>query len=236
MCVCACAYVTVFAWAWETYVLTSGRRSPRSLIVFDTKLHLCTSPQIALPALKGREKTTCNQWIFISELLKELLSVYTTYLPYVWVHLCVCVCLTEIKSECLGGFELPRQQAVLGRRPDTSVIQTDVKERNAVLLAVITPLCNPVSSSRLHTLILRESVRETGKSEREGRQTDSKWVNGIIIWETERGRRGTTGTCVWTPASGVPCVYQCVNTELTVRQPKTVEKRVEVKMGSKVTV
>lgn len=44
----------------------------------------------------------------------------------------------------------------------------------------------------------------------------------------------TTGTCVWTPASGVPCVYQCVNTELTVRQPKTGgEKRVEWEMGSK---
>lgn len=34
----------------------------------------------------------------------------------------------------------------------------------------------------------------------------------------------------------VPCVYQCVNTELTVREPKTVEKRVEGEMGSKVTV
>lgn len=66
---------------------------------------------------------------------------------------------------------------MLGRQPDTSVIQTNVKERNAALLAVITPLCNPVSSSRLHTLILRESVREIGEGgdegerEREGRQT-----------------------------------------------------------------
>lgn len=48
-------------------------------------------------------------------------------------------------------------------------------------------------------------------------------MNGIIICETEGGR--TTGTCVWMPASGVPCVYQCVNTELTVRQPKTVERK-----------
>lgn len=83
---------------------------------------------------------------------------------------------------------------MLGRRPDTSVIQTNVKERNAVLLAVITPLCNPVSSSRLHTLILRESVREIvrggGLIERERGKTDSDRVNGIIIWETEGGKGG----------------------------------------------
>lgn len=83
---------------------------------------------------------------------------------------------------------------MLGRWPETSVIQTNVKERNAVLLAVITPLCSPVSSSRLHTLILTERVREPG--ERWGREEEDrqKRVNGIIIWETEGGR--TTGTCV----------------------------------------
>lgn len=48
-------------------------------------------------------------------------------------------------------------------------------------------------------------------------------MNGIFIWEAEGGR--TTGTCVWTPASGVLRVYQCVNTELTVRQPKTGRKK-----------
>lgn len=85
---------------------------------------------------------------------------------------------------------------MLGRRPDTSVIQTNAKERNADLLAVITPLCNPVSSSRLHTLILRESVREMGGCGGEGgggcireSETDSNRVNGIIIWESEGGRR-----------------------------------------------
>lgn len=73
------------------------------------------------------------------------------------------------------------------------MIQINVKERNAVLLAVITPLCNPVSSSRLHTLILRERVREMGGKdwgEGEGGKIDRERVNGIIIWETEGGRRG----------------------------------------------
>lgn len=55
------------------------------------------------------------------------------------------------------------EHAVPGRRPDTRVIQINVKERNAVLLAVITPLCNPVSSSRLHTLILRKCERDGGE-------------------------------------------------------------------------
>lgn len=54
-------------------------------------------------------------------------------------------------------------------------------------LRSFTPLCNPVSSSRLHTLILRESVREIYC--RGGGVWDSKRVNGIIIWEMEGGRR-----------------------------------------------
>lgn len=45
------------------------------------------------------------------------------------------------------------------------------------------------------------------------RRTDKKGVNGIIIWETG----GEEGPLV------LLCVYQCVNTDLTVRQPKTVE-------------
>lgn len=37
-----------------------------------------------------------------------------------------------------------------------------------------------------------------------------------------RGKEGsTTGTCVRTPARGVPFVHRPVNTELTVRQPKS---------------
>lgn len=46
-------------------------------------------------------------------------------------------------------------------------------------------------------------------------------MNGIIIWETEGGR--TTGTCVCERQPVAFLVYiKCVNTELTVRQPKTV--------------
>lgn len=97
---------------------------------------------------------------------------------------------------------------MLGRQPDTSVIQINVKERNAVLLAVITPLCNPVSSSRLHTLILRESVREMGG--RLGGKTDSERVNGIIIWETEGGRRGDHWyLCVNAGQWRSPCISMC---------------------------
>lgn len=60
---------------------------------------------------------------------------------------------------------------MLGRWPESSVIQTNVKERNVVLLAVIAPLGNPVSPSRLHTLILGGRARETGeKRERLGRE------------------------------------------------------------------
>lgn len=53
------------------------------------------------------------------------------------------------------------------------MIQTNLKDRNAVLLAVITPLCYPVSWSRLHRLILSESVyaREGGEGGEAGRQT-----------------------------------------------------------------
>lgn len=65
---------------------------------------------------------------------------------------------------------------MLGRWPDTSVIHTNVKERNAVFLAVITPVFNPVRSSRLHTLILEKSVRETRRVRvREDRQQTGEW-------------------------------------------------------------
>lgn len=47
------------------------------------------------------------------------------------------------------------------------------------------------------------------------RRTDKKGVNGIIIWEPG----GEEGPLV------LLCVYQCVNTDLTVRQPKTVETK-----------
>lgn len=40
-------------------------------------------------------------------------------------------------------------------------------------------------------------------------------MNGIIIWEMG----GEEGPLV------LLCVYQCVNTDLTVRQPKTVETK-----------
>lgn len=89
---------------------------------------------------------------------------------------------------------------MLGRWPDISVIQTNVKERNAVLLAVITPLCNPVSLSRLHTLILRESVREM--RERWGREGEGggdgqragEWDH--YLGDGGRKEGVTTGTCV----------------------------------------
>lgn len=45
--------------------------------------------------------------------------------------------------------------------------------------------------------------------ERKGGRTDSKWVNGIIIWSRQKGG-GTTGTWVWTAVSSVPRVYQCI--------------------------
>lgn len=58
------------------------------------------------------------------------------------------------------------------------MIPPNVKERNAAPLAVITLLCNPVSSSRLHTLILSENVRENGEGGargREDRQQTGEW-------------------------------------------------------------
>lgn len=54
-----------------------------------------------------------------------------------------------------------------------------------------------------------------GGLEERTRRTDKKGVNGIIIWQTG----GEEGPLV------LLCVYQCVNTDLTVRQPKTVETK-----------
>lgn len=58
-----------------------------------------------------------------------------------------------------------------GSRPDTSVIRADVEERNALLsAAAAAPPGNPVSPSRLHTLILRGRVREALGERRGGEQ------------------------------------------------------------------
>lgn len=100
-------------------------------------------------------------------------------------------------------------------------------------LCSLPPLCNPVRSSRSHTLILRERVTEMRERRTDGLQI-GEWDH--YLGDGREEALVTTGTCVWTSASGVPRVYQCVNTELTVRQPKTVEKRVKGEMGSKVTV
>lgn len=100
---------------------------------------------------------------------------------------------------CFVGFELTCKQTALDRWPDTSVVETNAKERNPALLAVITLLCNRVSSSRLHTLILRE---------RYGRARGSKWVNGIIIWETE-GEETTGYLCVDADQWCSLCISTC---------------------------
>lgn len=88
------------------------------------------------------------------------------------------------------------------------MIQTNVKERNAVLLAVITPLCNPVSSPRLHTLILTESVREMGERLGRGEEDRQKRVNGIIIWETG-GRKDHWYLCANASQWRSLCISMC---------------------------
>lgn len=103
-----------------------------------------------------------------------------------------------------GVLELTGEHAVLGGQPDTSVIQTDVKERNAVL-AVISPLCNPVSLSRLHTHTdLTESVRQM--EERRATQTEAgEWD----LYLGDGGRKEHWYLCVDASQRRSLCISMC---------------------------
>lgn len=101
-CVCVRAHVYVCV---SLCVCELMRVNVKQMLTKVTIWHWIASLHVSPSCpLCPKDETKKQPFQPITELLKELLSVHTTYLPCVWVYVYLCACDRGIKSVCLGGF------------------------------------------------------------------------------------------------------------------------------------